>query len=131
MGLGSFLGIKVEKFETKDSISIDALYELIKDVKFDAGTPSLVKHGLNNIIAFPKIDRENQVWIIGKNGKFSVQRSTVIAGVGEMIKNTVTADILDSVTGGVTGLISTFGSPKKTCMALVDKTVETIKALNL
>lgn len=131
MGLGTMLGIKSVKVETKDSISLEALYELIKDTEFEAGVPSLVKHGLYYVIAFPKIDRENQVWITGKDGKFKVQRSTIIAGLGESLKNSVAADVMSHVTGGVTGIISQFGSPKKTCMALVDKTADKINSMNL
>lgn len=131
MGIGTFFGIKTAKIVTNEKMSLEELYQKIQDVPFEAGKPEFVKHGFNNVIAFPKIDRENQVWIIGKDGKFTIQRSTIIAGVGNMIKNDLKAELMDGLTGGISGMISTFGSPKKTCMALVDKTADTINGLNL
>jgi len=89
-----------------------------------------VRHGFNKIIAFPPEDRENQVWIIPLNKKtFLVERSTVIAGIGNMIKNDVKAQILDTLSGGVTGMISAFGDPKNACMAHCDEVAEKVKAL--
>lgn len=58
-------------------------------------------------------------------------RSTVIAGLGESIKNQIASDVLDAVTDGYSTIYSQLGSPKKACMALCDKVADTIKALDL
>lgn len=128
MGFGELLGVKSIKITPKETLTIEQLYEKIKDIEFDAGQPEVVKHGFNTVIAFPPEDRENQVWIMQSKDTFVVQRSVVVAGLQNMIKNSVTAGVLDKVTGGVTGMISTFGNPKKQCMAHCDDVAEKVKA---
>ena len=125
------LGVKMIKIKTKEEYTLEELYHKIQDIPFQAGIPSYVKHGFNYVIAFPPEDRENQVWIIKSKGGFTVQRSVVIAGISEMIKNSVSADILNELSNGITGTISMFGKPKKNCMAHCDDVAEKIKALNL
>lgn len=128
MGLGEALGIKQLKLELNGSYTIEELYEKIKDVPFDAGTPALVKHGFTWLIAFPQQDRNNQVQIIpATKGKFVVQRSTQPAGVGNMLKN----DVLNSLTDGLTSMSAAFGNKKKLCMELTEKTAATINALGI
>lgn len=61
MGIGDMLGVKVIKIEPKEKLSLEELYEKIKDIPFAAGKPDYVKHGFNYIIAFLPEDRENQV----------------------------------------------------------------------
>ncbi|MCQ2521672.1 MAG: hypothetical protein MJ105_04780 [Lachnospiraceae bacterium] len=131
MGFGEMMGIKTVKIATKEAMDIEAFYNSIKDIAFEAGTPEYTKHGLGYLIAFPKVDNENQVWITGSKGKFVIQRSTVIAGVGNMIASSIKADVKDKLTFGVSGLKSTFGSPKKQCMAQVDEIAAKIQALGL
>lgn len=131
MGLGEMLGIKNIKIETKTPMTLEEFFDKIKDVTFEAGVPSIVKHGFNTVICFPKIDRENQIWITGDKGKFTVMRSTVIAGLGESIKNQLASDVLNAVTDGAATMFSQLGNPKKTCMALCDKVADTIKSLDL
>lgn len=58
-------------------------------------------------------------------------RSTVIAGLGESIKNQLASDVLNAVTDGAATMFSRLGNPKKTCMALCDKAANTIKSLDL
>lgn len=128
MGIGDMLGVKVEKLDLKGNYqTMQELYEKIRDVKFDAGQPSLVKNGLAWVIAFPQIDRNNQVQILGYKGKYSVQRSTQPAGVDKMVKNMA----LNSLTDGWAGLSGAFGDAKKRCMDLVGKTAATINALGI
>lgn len=129
MGIGEMLGVKMIKIVPKEKITLEELYNTIKDQQFDAGTPEYIKHGFNYVIAFPPEDRENQVWIIESKGGFTVQRSVVIAGLSNMVKNGVKAEILDKMSGGVTGMISTFGSPKKACMAHCDDVANKVKAI--
>jgi len=129
MGIGEMLGVKMIKIEPKEAITLEELYEKIKDISFAAGTPEYIKHGLNYVIAFPPEDRENQVWIITSKNGFIVQRSVAIAGVGNMVKNMAKAEILNDISGGVTGMVSHLGSPKKTCMAHCEDVAEKVKAI--
>ncbi len=87
MGFGEMMGMKTEKIVTKEPLDIEEFYEKIKDVEFEAGKPECVKHGFAYLVCFPKVDNENQVWITGNKGKFIIQRSTVIAGGGNMIES--------------------------------------------
>ena len=125
------LGIKSVTITTKEALDLEGLYNKIKDLPFEAGIPQYVKHGLAYIIAFPQEDRENQVWILKTKKGFAVQRSTIIAGLGNTVKNQLKSDVLGTLSGGVTGMISQFGSPKKACMAHVDDVAEKINALGL
>jgi len=129
MGLGEMFGVKTIKIVPKEATTLEELFEKIKDVQFDAGAPEYVKHGFNYIIAFPPEDRENQVWIVGTKNSFIVERSVVIAGLSNMVKNGVKAEVLDHLSGGVTGMISAFGGPKKACMAHCDDVADKIKAI--
>ncbi len=127
MGIGDMLGVRVEKLNLKGNYSIQELFEKIKGVSFEAGTPSLVKNGFAWVIVFPQLDRNNQVQILGSNGKFSVQRSAQPAGVDNLVTNMA----LDKLTGGLTGFSGAFGDTKKRCMELATMTAEKINALGI
>lgn len=131
MGLGSLLGIKQVKFKTKEALDLQELFEKIKDVKFDAGVPKYIKHGFGYIIAWPKVDNENQVWLTGSKGSFVIQRSTMTAGTVDTFLDGLSAEIENELTLGASGLNSAFGEPKKVCMAQVDSIAEVINGLNL
>lgn len=120
-------GIKFKSVKTVNEYSIEELYEKIKDVQFTAGVPSLTKHGFANIITFPALDRNNQVWIMkaGKN-KFSIQKQDE-AGVGNAVRNAA----LDSLTDGWSGMSGTFGKKSKACEAQVEATQKELEALGL
>ena len=110
MGFGEMLGVKVAKLNLKGNYeTMEQLYEAIKDIKFEAGTPALVKHGFNQIIVYPQQDRNNQVWImnVGK-GKYQVMRSSEVAGLGNVVKNAV----LDDLTDGWSSMSGAFGDKK-------------------
>lgn len=127
MGLGDAFGVRVEKLELKGNYSMEELYEKIKGVEFEAGEPSLVKNGFAWVIAFPQMDRNNQVQILGGKGKFTVQRSAQPVGVDKLLANMA----LDKLTGGLTGLSGAFGDTKKRCMEMATKTAQTINALGI
>lgn len=131
MGFSDAMGMKMVKIQTKEKLDIEGFYNKIKDVEFEAGVPEYTKHGFAYLIAFPKVDNENQVWITGNKGKFIIQRSTMIAGVGNMLESSIKAGIKDKLTFGISGMKSTFGEPKKQCMAQVDEIAEKIKALDI
>ena len=125
MGLGEMLGVKSAKLNLKGNYpGLEELFEAIKDIKFEAGQPNLVKQGLGKVIVFPELDRNNQVWIqnLGK-GKYQVTRSTEVAGLDNMVKNAV----LDSLTDGWSSMSGAFGNTKKRCMELVDITAKEIE----
>lgn len=124
MGFGEMMGVKIVKLNLKGNFAtLEELYEAIKDIKFEAGQASIVKHGFANVIVFPELDRNNQVWITGAKGKFQIQRSAEVAGVGNMVKNAV----LDELTDGLTSLTGAFGNKKKRCMELVEITAKEIE----
>ena len=124
-------GVKSITITTKQNLDLEGLYNQIKDLPFQAGTPEYVKHGLAYVIAFPPEDRENQVWILKTKKGFSVQRSVIIAGLSNTVKNQAKSDILNKLSGGFTGAVSQFGEPKKACMAHCDDVAEKIQALGL
>lgn len=127
MGISDMLGVRTEKVECRSVSTLEELYEKIKDVPFEAGKPELVKNGFAWIIAFPQLDRNNQVQIAGNKGKFTVMRSTQPAGVGKMLGNMM----LDELTDGWSSMSAAFGNTKKLCMELTTKTAETIRSMNL
>lgn len=128
MGLGDLFGVRIEKLNLKGSFeTIKELYEAIKDVDFEAGKPELVKDGLAWVIAFPQLDRNNQVQILGSKGKYSVQRSVQPAGLGNLAANLA----LDKITEGFSSMSGTFGDTKKLCMEQVTKTADTINGLGI
>ena len=124
MGLGEMMGVKNVKLDLKGNYSnLTELFEAMKSIKFEAGIPELTKHGLGSVIVFPPVDRNNQVWITGAKGKFTIMRSAEVAGLGNMAKNA----ILDSLTDGLSSMSATFGNKKKRCMELVDITAKEMK----
>jgi hypothetical protein len=128
MGLADAFGVRQEKLVLKgDYPTIQDLFEKIKDVEFEAGKPSCVKNGLAYVIAFPALDRNNQVQILGSKNKYVVTRAVTPAGVDKLAANMA----LEHLTGGLSGFSGAFGNTKKTCMELVTKVAETINALDI
>ena len=123
MGIGEMLGVKNVKLELKGNYATLAeLLEAMKGVTFEAGKPELTKHGLGQVIVFPPLDRNNQVWITGAKGKFTIMRSAEVAGLGNLAKNAA----LDALSDGWTSLSGVIGDKKKHCMELVDITAREI-----
>ena len=124
MGFSDMLGTKLV---LSKEYTIQELYECIKDVDFEAGKPELVHHGLADLIVFPQLDRNNQVQISGKKGKFYVVRSPQPAGMDKAAANI----LLDQVTNGLSGFSGAFGKTKKLGEALAKKTGQQINAMHL
>ena len=124
------LGIKFKTLETKNGYTLEELYEAIKDREFTAGKPELAKMGFNNMIVFPPLDRQNQIWIIPKQmkncRKWQISKQD-IAGVGNAIANMA----LNEVTGGLFGLGGMFGKKTNRTEELVDITLKELEALGL
>ena len=82
-------GLKIKKVETKNDYSVETLYEAIKDHEFTPGKPELVTQLAAKIIAFPAVDRQNQVqitqgWIGGGQGKKWTILKAEAAGLDNM-----------------------------------------------
>lgn len=126
-------GVKIKNVKFNKAYTLEELLEEMKKVTFEGGEPFIVKHGFNNMIAFPPIDRQNQVWVMSLKGnkaseKYSIQLSHEIAGdFGNMAANA----ILDKVTGGLAGMGSVFGKQAKAGEAAVEEVAEKLTALNL
>lgn len=125
------LGVKIKNVKFKNEYSIQELYEKMKDEKFSAGTPSISKHGAAEIITFPPLNRQNQVWVMKvgfgeRSSKYSVQKAQE-AGVGKAVGNMVA----DDLTGGLFNMFGVFGKKTKQCEKLVEATAAELEALNL
>ncbi len=125
------LGFKIKTVKTKNTYTIESLFEAIKDKEFSAGKPELTKHGMTTIITFPPLDRRNQVWImpgsLKKEGnKWSIQKQEQ-AGVGNLAVNTA----LDSVTNGFAGMGKMVGKNSKEAEKLVELTAKELDAMGL
>ena len=118
------LGVKFKTVTTKKEYTIEEFYNTIKDHSFSAGAPALTKHGLSTIIAFPPLDRHNQVWIMPyltfkktSTSKFQVSKNDV-AGMGNAAVNIALSDL----TGGLTNFRGMLGRYAKAAEKLVDMT---------
>ncbi len=124
------LGIKFKTLETKKGYTLEELFDAIKDKEFTAGKPELAKMGFSNMIVFPPLDRQNQIWIVPKQmkdcRKWQISKQG-LAGVGNTIANIA----LDEATGGLFGLGGMFGKKTKTAEGLVDITLKELEALDL
>jgi len=128
MGLADAFGVRQEKLTLKgDYPAIQDLFEKIRNVEFEAGKPMLVKNGLAYVIAFPQIDRNNQVQILGSKNKYVVSRAVASAGMDKLAANMA----LEQLTGGLSGFSGAFGNSKKVCMEMVTKVAEKINSLDL
>jgi len=125
-------GVKLKKLITKKEYTIEELFEAVKDKTFTAGVPSLTKSGLNFLITFPPLDKNNQIQIYsnsikkGPSTKFTVTKAAE-AGVGNAIKH----NFLSDLTGGWSSASGNFGKVNKECEQLVETTFAELQALDL
>lgn len=121
-------GFKLKHVKTKEPFAdTKALYERIKDERFYAGKPELVKNGLADVIVFPALDSQNQVWVMmfGKH-RIQIQKNQE-AGV----TNAVVNEAINTVTSGLFGLKSIIGKNAKEIEIQVEKTAKELEALGL
>ena len=121
-------GFKLKTVKTKESFeNYQQLFDRIKDVDFTAGKPELVKNGFADVIVFPPLDRQNQIWVMlqGKN-KIIIQKNQVV-GVADQAINAA----FDDVTDGLFSVGSIMGKNSKKIEKLVEATASEIEALNL
>ena len=121
-------GFKLKTVKTKESFeNYQQLFDRIKDVDFTAGKPELVKNGFADVIVFPPLDRQNQIWVMlqGKN-KIIIQKNQVV-GVADQAINAA----FDAVTGGLFSVGSIMGKNAKKIEKLVEATASELEALDL
>ena len=130
MGIGELFGVKSAKLVLKgDYPTIEDLYEKIKDEPFEAGTPFVVTRGVAPVIAFPQLDRNNQVQLLKGFGSNNYSLWLTVTPAG--IENIVINEALEKVTFGFSGLSAVFGRTKKRCMELVVITGDHINGMGL
>ena len=122
------LGIKMIYLKLNNAYSVEEFYDKIKNESFEAGVPALVEYGPALVIAFPEVDRNNQVQILrDRKGRFCVMRSTQPIGLDKIARNMV----LEKMTGGLSGMSVIIGNKKKVCNEMVEKTAAHIEAMGL
>ncbi len=124
-------GFKYKKVKLQNSYTLEDLFEQIKDTEFAAGKPSLVKHGLATIIAFPALDSHNQVQILPGSLKKESNTFQVLkaeeAGVDTMVKN----ELLGWLTDDLIRIRSVAGKNAKNIVAMVEETAEKLGNMGL
>lgn len=125
------LGVQIKHLKTKGKYTIEELYETIRGKQFSAGEPTLTKHGFYTLIAFPPLDRQNQVQILslkmkGPSQKFQIQKAEA-AGIDNMLGNMA----INSMTGGLFRWKQIAGSTARQCEELVKLTLAELEALDL
>ena len=130
-------GIKQKNIECSKEYTMQELFDAIqaKGVEWgEVGEPSLVKQAGSFVIAFPPIDRQNQIWIMSTKmgdkpaAKFTVLLSHNIAGdYGNTAKNIA----LDTITSGFAGMGSMFGKKAKAGESGVEKVLALVGGLGL
>ncbi len=124
-------GFKYKKVKLQNSYTLEALFEQIKDTEFAAGKPSLVKHGLATIIAFPALDSHNQVQILPGSIKKESNTFQVLkaeeAGVDTMVKN----GLLELLTDDLIRIRSVAGKNAKNIVTMVEETAEKLGNMGL
>ena len=121
-------GVKMIKLKLKNTYTTEKFYEKIAGVRFEAGSPELIKYGPAYIIAFPEVDRNNQVVIqADRKGIIYVQRASTPIGLDKQLRN----EMLEDLTGGLSGMSVLMGKKKKLCMELVDKTAAQLENMGL
>ncbi len=124
MKILEWIGIKSIKLELNGNYdTLEELFEAIKPLTFEAGVPELKKNIVGFVIAFPPIDRNNQVWITGSQGNFYISRSDEVVGLGNLAKSYV----LTTLSGGWSKITALIGKRKKHCMKLIEITANEIK----
>lgn len=124
-------GVKIKKVKFSKPYPVTDLYEAIKDVKFTAGQPYVVKYMGSTCIVFPPMDSHNQVQILVSGFKkpsanYVVQKGDELTA-GGAVKNMVMSDL----TGGLSGFARNVGGVVKECERLVDVTYEELMTLKL
>ena len=123
-------GIKSRVLETSKGYTTEELFEAIKDKEFTAGKAELTKMGAVNMIVFPPLDRNNQLWLIPKQmkdcRKWEITKQG-LAGVGNAVANIA----LNELSNGLFGLGGMFGEKNDRAEKLVDITLQELQTMGL
>ena len=121
-------GMKVVDLDVKHCKDIYELYDKVKDLDFPLGKPRIEKvAGLGDAIAYPALDKNNQVQIWYQKKKFFICRNPNIAGGKKFLASMG----LDSLTEGLTGLSANFGDKKALCNQLVEEMAAKLNTMDL
>ena len=93
------MGTMGTRLRLSKEYTIEELFELIKDVEFEAGKPSIANHGPTKWIVFPEISRYNQVVIGGSQGKFYAKCISQPIVVNTLISKRIITGIIKILAG--------------------------------
>ena len=124
-------GFKIKKIVTKNAYSIEALYETIKNHEFTAGKPELTEHGFTNVITFPALDRNNQIWILPAQMKKECTKWFVQKQKRAGVKNMAVDMALDEISGGWSSFSGVFGKTARRAEELTEITAKELDSLGL
>ncbi len=124
-------GFKMKTVKFQNSYTLEELYEAIKGTTFAAGQPSLVKHGMATIIAFPALDSHNQVQILSTSMKKESDSYRVMKAEAAGLENTAANMVLEGLTDGLFGLKSAFGGNAKKIEKMVEETAKQLGDMGL
>ena len=99
--------------------SMDALFEALRDIPFEAGHPRLVHRPAGDVIVWPRLDRYNQVQIVKREHTFFCTCSEVPTDVGR------------GSPGLLFSLLGALSKNRQACCALARKTGLQINGLQL
>lgn len=102
-------GLKMRVVKTRGAYTIEELYDAIKDVRFEAGTPELTTFGANTMITFPAPDGQNQCVIQNGSFKRSSQKFQVLKSQKVGASNAAGQAALDVATKGWNSLRTVVG----------------------
>ena len=124
-------GLAMKKVTTKKAYTLQEFYDEIKDHEFTAGKPMMVKNGLADVIVFPPLDKNNQVWITQAGFKAPYTKWQVFKQSPAGLKNQLGKMALDDLTGGLTGMSGIFGKEAKKIEVLVKEVAEELEQMGL
>ena len=125
------LDFKIKKVVTQKAYTIEALYDAIKEHKFSVGKPELTKHSLANVITFPALDRNNQVWILPAQMKKEFMKWYMQKQKQAGAMNMAVDTTLDELSVGWLGMSGVFGKTAKQAEKLTENTAHELDALGL
>ena len=124
-------GFKIKKVITKKAYSIKALYDAIKSHEFSAGKAELTEHGFTNVITFPALDRNNQVWILPAQMQKECTKWYVQKQKSAGVKNMAVDMALDEISGGWSSFSGVFGKTAIQAEKLTEITAQELDSLGL
>lgn len=91
----------------------------------------MTEHGLTNVITFPALDRNNQVWILPAQMKKECTKWYVQKQKRPGLKNMVVDMALDEISDGWSSFSGVFGKTAKRAEELTEITAQELDLLDL